>query len=490
MEELTVKEPWYTKTFLICIVIVLCSWIPFASLLVIPLILLKSKHFSNLGDKTTLFIKDKMSNELIAHQNKIQALDQTISEKDAVVQDIITKANEKAQGTLSKIQEEIAALDQELREKKESLIELDEEILLQEFALYKPQYEFANSDEYKQALDQIREKQKFLIKSNLAASEYTNWTVDGSVAKGRKMVSDIKKLLLRAFNGECEHLTKNVKYNNFDSYKKRIESARTAISRLGKTVGIAIYDDYYDLKIQELHLAFEYQQKKQEEKERQKEIRAQEREEAKLQKEIEEARKKIEKEKTHYTNALEAAQHQLAITDNDAEREELNKKIAEIENQMTEIDKNLSDIDYREANQRAGYVYVISNIGSFGTDIYKIGMTRRLDPTERVDELGDASVPFNFDIHAMIFSDDAPKLETALHHAFEDKKLNMINTRREFFHVSLDEIERVVKENFDGTVEFVKIPDAEQYRESNKLREAIAAPKEHTCILHQTQIAM
>ena len=295
-----------------------------------------------------------------------------------------------------------------------------------------------------------------------------------SVAKGRKMVSDIKKLLLRAFNGECEHLTKNVKYNNFDSYKKRIESARTAISRLGKTVGVAIYDEYYDLKIQELHLAFEYQQKKQEEKERQKEIRAQEREKAKLQKEIEEARKKIEKEKNHYENALEAAQNQLATTDNDAEREELNKKIAEIESRMTEIDKNLSGIDYREANQRAGYVYVISNIGSFGSDIYKIGMTRRLDPTERVDELGDASVPFNFDIHAMIFSDDAPKLETALHHAFEGKKLNMINTRREFFHVSLDEIERVVKENFDGTVEFVRIPDAEQYRESNKLREAIA----------------
>jgi len=292
------------------------------------------------------------------------------------------------------------------------------------------------------------------------------------------MVSDIKKLLLRAFNGECEHLTKNVKYNNFDSYKKRIESARTAISRLGKTVGIAIYDDYYDLKIQELHLAFEYQQKKQEEKERQKEIRAQEREEAKLQKEMEEARKKIEKEKNHYENALEAAQNQLATTGNEAEREELNKKIAEIENQMAEINKNLSDIDYREANQRAGYVYIISNLGSFGDNIYKIGMTRRLDPTERVDELGDASVPFNFDIHAMIFSDDAPKLENALHHAFEDKKLNMINTRREFFRVSLDEIERVVKENFDGTVEFVKVPDAEQYRESNKLREAIAAQKE------------
>ena len=106
----------------------------------------------------------------------------------------------------------------------------------------------------------------------------------------------------------------------------------------------------------------------------------------------------------------------------------------------------------------------------FGENVFKIGMTRRLDPTERVSELGDASVPFNFDVHAMIFSDDAPALETALHKAFENKKLNMVNTRREFFKVSLDEIKEVVKKNFDKTVEFIDIPDAEQYRVSQKMQ--------------------
>ena len=130
----------------------------------------------------------------------------------------------------------------------------------------------------------------------------------------------------------------------------------------------------------------------------------------------------------------------------------------------------IKDIDYREANQRAGYVYIISNIGAFGENVYKIGMTRRLDPQDRVDELGDASVPFNFDVHAMIFSDDAPALETALHKAFEDRKLNMVNTRREFFNVTLDEIKEVVKENFDKTVEFVDVPDAEQFRVSQKMK--------------------
>ena len=149
----------------------------------------------------------------------------------------------------------------------------------------------------------------------------------------------------------------------------------------------------------------------------------------------------------------------------------INKK-NDVLSQLTDIEKAINDIDYREANQRAGYVYIISNIGSFGENVYKIGMTRRLDPTERVSELGDASVPFNFDIHAMIFSDDAPALEAALHRAFEDKKLNMVNTRREFFNVSLEEIKEVVKKNFDKTVEFTEVPDAEQYRVSQKMRSA------------------
>ena len=137
---------------------------------------------------------------------------------------------------------------------------------------------------------------------------------------------------------------------------------------------------------------------------------------------------------------------------------------------LNDAEKALKDIDYREANKRAGYVYVISNIGAFGENVYKIGMTRRLEPQERVDELGDASVPFNFDVHAMIFTDDAPGLESALHKAFENKKLNMVNTRREFFNVTLDEIKSEIKKNFDRTVEFKDVPDAEQYRVSQKMK--------------------
>lgn len=157
--------------------------------------------------------------------------------------------------------------------------------------------------------------------------------------------------------------------------------------------------------------------------------------------------------------------------ENDPTNQEYLQKKAEFENVLADIEKSLSDIDYRQANIRAGYVYIISNIGAFGENVYKIGMTRRLNPQDRVDELGDASVPFKFDVHAMIFSEDAPALEAALHRAFEDKKLNMVNQRREFFNVTLDEIKEVVRKNYDKTVEFIDIPDAEQYRVSKKMRE-------------------
>ena len=155
------------------------------------------------------------------------------------------------------------------------------------------------------------------------------------------------------------------------------------------------------------------------------------------------------------------------------------KKKIEIETHLERIDQEIKDIDYREANQKAGYVYIISNIGSFGEGIYKIGMTRRLDPQDRVDELGDASVPFKFDVHAMVFSDDAPALEAALHRAFDSRKVNMVNNRKEFFRVTLNEIEDVVKKNYDKTVEFTRLPQAEQYRETQMIQK-----KRHKNLAH------
>lgn len=367
---------------------------------------------------------------------------------------------------LSSLQENVADVENKLTELRKDYIELDEEILYQSYSLFKPMYDFASSEEYKEKLEEIRSQQKEMIRNKTAATCSTKWTVDGSEAKGRKVTNDNIKMLLRCFNTDCENAIDRVKYNNIESMRARINKSYESLNKLGISNKITISPVYLRLKLDELSLAIEYAIKKQDEKEEQKRIRQEMREQAKLEKELEEARKNIDKEKKHYSNALDKLNSQLEGDLSDDQKNDLLEKKAEIEGQLSNLQKALDDVDYREANQKAGYVYIISNIGAFGENVYKIGMTRRLDPMERVDELGDASVPFNFDVHAMIFSEDAPKLEAALHRAFEDRKLNMVNTRREFFHVTLDEIESVVKANYDKTVEFIKIPPAEQYRQS------------------------
>ena len=397
-------------------------------------------------------------------QNQIGGLNNAIAQQQQQIANLSAQIADRNNAVVS--------LDSTIQMKQKEVVKLDEEIGLQDFGLYRPRFDFATSDGYKERLAQIRTQQKDMIKQGQAVIGNMNWTVNGSKSEGQKMVKDMQKLLLRAFNSECDELVDKVKYNNFDSAYSRMTKACEAISKCGKIMNIAISTAYFNLKRDELCLALEYRQKKQAEKDEQKEIRDRMREEAKLQKEIEEARKKIQKEKTHYLNALGSLDTQLAAAPEN-EKAALLTKRNEIVKQLVEIDKSLVDIDYREANAKAGYVYIISNIGSFGENVYKIGMTRRLDPMDRVDELGDASVPFNFDVHAMIFSDNAPALAAALHRAFENRKVNMINTRREFFNVTLEEIEAEVKKNYDKTVEFTRFPLAEQYRESQKIKQSI-----------------
>lgn len=413
------------------------------------------KEYNTLKEQITPEMKD-----FFLLQQKIQELQTTISSREKEITELDNVIQQK--------NNTISSLEATISDKKSKIVFFNDEILVQEFGLYTPRYDFVNSSMYKDKLSAVRARQKECIKNGTALSGNTNWTVNGSLSQGKKMVKDMQKLLLRAFNSECDETIGKIKYNNIDASVKKIQNSSVAISKLGNIMGIAITSQYYNLKIQEAYLALEYQLQKQKEKEEAKEARAQMREAAKLQKEIEEQRKKIEKEQAHYQKALLSIMKQLESA-SDSNKEELQAKRNELESVLGNIELSLKNIDYREANQRAGYVYIISNIGSFGENVYKIGMTRRLDPQERIDELGDASVPFNFDVHAMIFSDDAPALESALHKAFEDKKLNMVNTRREFFNVTLDEIKDVIRKNFDKTVEFVDTPEANQYRISLKM---------------------
>lgn len=427
----------------------------------------KTKQFKNEVERLTAendYLKSLMTPEMqnaINIRIEIQNLLQRKAETETEL--------ENKQKEFQAICRKVASLDSEIESRKQKIIFLDDEILYQDFGLYTPVYNLMNSEAYKDKLMVVREKQKAMIKNNSAAYFPNNFTYNGSLAQGKKLVADNVKQILRAFNNECEAIIDKVKFNNVESIRKRIIKSCEDLNKLNTKMQISIAPSYLDLKLQEMNLCYEYAMRKQEEKEEAKRIREEQKEAQKLQREIEEARKTSEKEHSHYKNALRRIETQMQHTSG-TELAILEERRAEIQQQISSIEEELRQIDYREANQRAGYVYIISNIGSFGKDIYKIGMTRRLDPTDRVDELGDASVPFRFDIHAMIFSDDAPALEAALHRAFDSKKVNMVNTRREFFHVTLEEIEEVVRKNFDKTVEFVKTPSAEQYRESQMIR--------------------
>lgn len=410
--------------------------------------------------KSALADTDKME----YHQLK-QAIENLGLQKEKVNQEM-QAAQEEFSNRRQDCDQQLSELGKQIELRKKQIIVQDDEILLESFALYKPQFKFQTSEEYKLRLDTCRDKQKQLIKDGLAVKAIEGWTVNNSKSEGKKMVNDMKKLLIRSFNNECDCCVDNVKFNNMEVNEKRIEKSFEELNRLGRIMQANIADVYKKLKYEELYLAFEYQQKKQEEKEAQKQVRGELREQQKLEQEIRQAREKIAKEKKHYVRAISDLESKLKEAKNDSDRTLVLEKLGEVKGQYSELEKEERVIDYREKNAKAGYVYIISNIGSLGENVYKIGMTRRLEPLERIDELGDASVPFEFDVHALIFSENAPALEAKLHEHFYKNRVNKLNDRKEFFKADIHEIEKVVKENYDKVVDVVKEASAEQYRES------------------------
>jgi len=340
---------------------------------------------------------------------------------------------------------------------------------IQQSGFYTPQYVFSTVDGYKDRLKNIRDRQHDMIHDKKACSFPENFYMNNNLAEGKRVVNDWIKLMLRAFNGESDVIIDHVTFLNYETSKGKIRKSAESINAIGSRMNIAITEKYIKLKLDELALAFDYQQFKQAEKERIRQIREEEREKAKLEKELQERRAKILKDQKHVAAELSSLTARLS-TANAEEAASIQTRIAELNEYTQKLQEDLGLVELREQQARAGYVYIISNIGSFGENVYKIGMTRRLDPQDRVDELGDASVPFRFDVHAFIFSEDAVELETALHHAFGSRRVNLVNNRKEFFHVTLDEIEECVKKNFNETVEFTRVATAQEYRQTLSLR--------------------
>jgi len=380
------------------------------------------------------------------------------------------------QAQAASVQSDLEAARAQLQALQQQILGAEDTIQLESFALYVPKYQFTNSIDYKNRLDEIREDQKATARGLSAGVDELDLPAGNLTrAQWKKLRKDALKLALRSFNSESEYCIDNVKFSNLEKMEERIRRSFETCNKLLNATSIFWKDVVLERKLQELHLAHEYQVKRQEEKEAARQVREDQREQEKLEKEIREARAKIDKERRHFTGALQKLQLRLSAANDQKERDDLQTRIDELSNQNSKLDEEERLLDYREQNARASYVYVISNIGAFGEGIYKLGMTRRLEPMDRVDELGDASVPFRFDVHALVFSDNAPALEAKLHAHFAAGRLNKVNGRKEFFRADLKEIEAVIRANYDAVVEVVHAAPAEQYRESLRLAMPVAS---------------
>ncbi|WP_208113924.1 DUF4041 domain-containing protein [Actinomycetospora succinea] len=372
----------------------------------------------------------------------------------------------RAKDELDSLRAELATVTAELQEAKQSVVETREAALLQEVGVYQYHHPLDDALAYKTELAKVRDLMKAMnLKDGGAVTGATDWTVNGSAAQGRAMVRETSKLMLRAYNAEADNLVRGLKPYKLQSACDRLNKVVATIEKLGKTVHIRVTPQYHALRLQELTLTADYLEKVAREKELEREEKARLREERRAQEEIERERSRLEKERQHYLNAL-------SKLGDSGDTEAIERLRAE----LAEIDAAIEDVDYRAANIRAGYVYVISNIGAFGPDVVKIGMTRRLDPMDRVRELGDASVPFRFDVHALQFSKDAVGIESRLHAHFAARRVNQVNQRREFFYATPTEVREQLLSLAGDILTFEEDAEALEYRQSSRLTGRVATP--------------
>ena len=461
---------------------------------------------------TYILTKSSADKKIEKFKSLDEALTKTKEEYDAacISRESIIAANATAKRELEKINEETAelqalkgqddALKQSIQEQQSLLDsakstldelnssidkgELDLEELMGDIDLYSrldeytahghfemPQYLYETSTRFAEEIKDVRQQQKDMIKDKTAITFPESTVISNDKSFNNKILNGQVKLMLTAFNIECDLLIGKVSPSSFGRTLERIEKLANTLEKSAATLECGFDIDYIELKFEECKLQYQYTLKKQEEVAEQKLIKEQIREEQRAIKEFEKAIADAEKEEKMYRNLLDKAQRELAKA-TDQDRTEMEQRIAILEQQLAEAEAKEERAKSMAEQTRKGHVYVISNIGSFGEDVYKIGLTRRLEPMDRVKELGDASVPFPFDVHAMIYTDDAPALETALHREFNSKRVNAVNLRKEFFNVDLASIQEAVEKIAGIEAEFKMTALAEDYYESLRLSEA------------------
>jgi len=420
----------------------------------------------------------------LAKQKKLLRKYDSLFSKEDFEKQLDSNINLK-QRELDQLTTEQEKLNAKIRNIQQKLSEVEESESVQSFGFYQSKYNFGSSEEYKRRLDLIRSQQSKMLKDKTAAICHVPWEVEGSKKKGKKMTDDFLTLILRAFNGECDAAILQVKYNNVNKLETRINKAFKTLNKLSETNQCQIMPTYRDIKLEELYLTHEFQEKKYEEANEQRKMRDKMREEDKANREIEKALKEAEQEVKRREQALEQAR--LEIEKEKAvgkPTEEQDIRFKQLEEELEEARANQKTTIDRKQMTNSGHIYIISNIGSFGENIYKIGMTRRT-PEERVRELSAASVPFPFDIHAKIPCENVPEIETLLHKHFRDRSVNKVNVGKEFFRVTLEEIVSAVKIIAEETqlvdkskIQFTKIADAEQYHKTLAIEQGEIQPSD------------
>ena len=383
---------------------------------------------------------------------------------------------EKLRAEKARIEEEITDLRASYAEKRviyEKLIQevavYDEQIALAQLGVYSPHFDFTDSDQFKAQIEKVRAKQKAMVSGKTAIRAHTDWEVGGSKREGKKMTDRAVRLSLRAFNNECDAALSNARWNNVSTMEKRIQRAFDQINTLNETLRIEISRQYYELKLKELWLTHEYREKQKEERDHKTEMRRLEREEKKLLQEADAA----EREETKFQKLLDQAKAEAGKA---VDAKKYEAQIAQLSQELEEAQAKAARAKSMAEQTRAGHIYVISNVGSFGEGVFKIGMTRRLEPMDRVKELGDASVPFFFDTHAMIYCADAPGVEKKLHAAFDKYRVNRANGRKEFFRVPLTDIGAELRK-IAPEADIITGIEAQEYHETLALIEAETAQR-------------
>ena len=456
-------QKWYLETWFISICFAF-SILVFPAIAGAILLLLQVKENKKINEK---YGKASQLDNIIAQKQK------NIADLDIQYRDEFNRKashiNEEQSAILKKYSEEIESLTNQKIKLIQDLNDLGDEynllcsdVLTEHYKL--SEYATLSSEECRNQLSLLKANLQDLVKSGEAVIISSSGT--------RKEINDNQKQIIRCFNTECDNVLYNITTKNIDAMRNKIAKSYETLNKIFKVDGVELSKTFLEYKLNELNLVYTYELKKEQEKEVQRAIKEQMIEEEKVRREIERQKAKIDKDQQQCTGEISKLTSYLQKTTNDAEKQLYIDKIRDLENRIKELETEKQDVLEREVNALAGYVYIISNIGSFGDDIYKIGMTRRLEPMDRIKELSSASVPFEFDVHAMIFSNNAPELETNLHKHFEKESVNRVNLRKEFFKVKLDDIEDYVKSNFNNTVQFTKIPAATEYRQTLQIMES------------------